>query len=175
MHKEKLAANKDIDAMMQQKLFSLALAKPVETEDPSIEKNINGKTFVVEPNAKNIETISFKFKNEKCIASIKTSEGVYEINFGEGEWQYSETTMHGPYLVSAAKGNLTGLPLFKIAGDYDWKNESTLELVLRYIESPHTETITCSFDRNKIQMEIKNSFKTNGVAQSIMVKGEVKE
>ena len=68
--------------------------------------------------------------------------------------------MHGPYLVNA-KNSLTGLPPFKIAGDYTWMDANTLKLVLRFIESPHTETLLCHFNGSSITVEIQRSFNTN--------------
>ena len=46
----------------------------------------------------------------------------------------------------------------KIDGSYTWKDDNTLELILRYIESPHTETFTCHFDNGKLTMEVARSF-----------------
>jgi hypothetical protein len=43
---------------------------------------------------------------------------------------------------------------------------------LRYIESPHTEAITCHFDQNKILVEIQNSFQP---AAKQVLKGELTE
>ena len=70
----------------------------------------------------------------------------------------STTTMHGPNLVAGAKNNLNGLPAFITDGSYSWKDDKTLELTLRFTESPHTYTYVCSFDGNKISMNIKTSF-----------------
>jgi hypothetical protein len=60
--------------------------------------------------------------------------------------------------LSKAKANLAGLPPLKVAGSYTWGDEHTLQLVLRYIESPHTETMICHFNENIISLEIHNSF-----------------
>jgi hypothetical protein len=38
------------------------------------------------------------------------------------------------------------------------EDEKTLELTLRYIESPHTETITFIFEGNKVTIETIYSF-----------------
>jgi hypothetical protein len=46
----------------------------------------------------------------------------------------------------------------KITAGYTWKDANTLELVLRYIESPHTENFTCHFNDNKLMMEASRSF-----------------
>jgi hypothetical protein len=41
---------------------------------------------------------------------------------------------------------------------YNWKDDHTLELIIRYIESPHTMTILCYFGGDEMTAEIHNSF-----------------
>lgn len=71
----------------------------------------------------------------------------------KGQWQTGETTKCGPNLFS----NKVGLSSVNIAGSYNWKDENTLELTLRYIESPHAERMACHFDQNCISVDIENS------------------
>lgn len=175
MHTTTLAADKDADKRLRDKLSSLALQKPAATEDDAIEKNIDGKTFTLAANTKKINAISFNFKKDKCIVNFVTDTATYSIGFGEGDWQYGQTTMHGPYLVAAAKNSLTNLPPFKIVGDYDWLSDKKLELVLRYIESPHTERLRCKFNGNDVEIEIENSFKTNFEPPITILKGTIKQ
>jgi hypothetical protein len=80
------------------------------------------------------------------------------VAFGDGEWHKSVTTWSGPSLVAAAVNHDVGLPAFQTAGSYHWVDDNTLELVLRYIEGPHSETFVCHFDGNNIKIEAKNSF-----------------
>ena len=141
---------------LKQKLTSLALPMPQTISASSIEKNISGKTFTIAPNDKNIKTISFLFKDNMCHLILNTDTTVYQIAFGYGRWQSGVTTRRGPYLLPDAKANLTGLPPFKVEGSYNWKDDRTLELVLRYIESPHSETLTCHFENNNITFEMQN-------------------
>ena len=143
---------------LKDKIAPLSLPKPVMSNASPTEKNITGKTFLIEPNVKNVKQLSFQFNNNVCYATILTDTAVYKISFGSGKWNPGETTMHGPYLVERAKENLKGLPPFKIDGSYNWKDDNTLELVLRYIESPHTEKLVCHFDGNKISVSMQNSF-----------------
>ncbi|MDR0835755.1 MAG: hypothetical protein LBN11_04130, partial [Tannerella sp.] len=49
-------------------------------------------------------------------------------------------------------------PPFKVSGSYRWQDEQTLTFILRYIESPHFETIDCKFDGDSIQIAYKNNF-----------------
>jgi len=60
-----------------------------------------------------------------------------------------------------------------VAGSYGWKDENTLELVLRYIESPHTETITCKFDKKNISLDFRYSNMPGNVQPEI--KGIIRE
>ncbi|HSN50339.1 MAG TPA: hypothetical protein VLR52_03830 [Bacteroidales bacterium] len=81
----------------------------------------------------------------------------YNFSFGSGKWAEGETTLLGPNLLMAAKAHFVGLGPSKVAGSFAWNDEKTLELVLRYIESPHSETIICKFDGNKIAMDLRYS------------------
>jgi CubicO group peptidase (beta-lactamase class C family) len=173
MHQNKLPADKNADAALQQKLVSRALPVPDNNPSSTTIKNINGKSFNIGPNDKHIQTMLFDFKNGFCTVKIETDTATYNLNFGSGKWQIGETTMHGPYLLNAANSQ-KGLPPFKIAGDYTWKDENTLELVLRYIQSPHTETMLCHFNGNNITVEIQRSFSTNAPGAVITLKGESK-
>ena len=82
----------------------------------------------------------------------------HAFTFGSGRWVKGETDRKGPYLVAGAKGYLEGLAPFKVAGSYAWIDENTLELQLRYIESPHTEIIRFDFSEKVAVMEFSNSF-----------------
>jgi len=66
--------------------------------------------------------------------------------------------MLGPSLVEQAKGHFIGLPPSQIAGSYNWSNQSTLEMRLRYIDSPHTLIMTYHFDGDKISADMNDSF-----------------
>jgi len=174
MHKDKLPADQNADAALQQKLASLALPVPENHPTSAMVKNINGKTFSIAPNDKHMQALSFNFKNNTCGVTVKADTATYNLNFGAGKWEKGETTMRGPYLVNA-KHSLTSLPPFKVAGDYTWIDDNTLELVMRYIESPHTETIICHFDGKNITADLKRSFNTNAPDAVVTLKGAMME
>jgi CubicO group peptidase (beta-lactamase class C family) len=157
MHDGVLPADKDGEATLQQKISSLGLIPPAKTSNPSSLAGIDGKTFTLQPNEKKVQAISFELKDDVCQATVKTDAAVYKLYFEAGRWKAGETTLLGPGLLTGTKSSFTGHPVFKTAGSYDWKDDHTLELVLRYIESPHTETMTCHFDGNNIEVDIQNS------------------
>ncbi len=173
MHMDGLPADDSIAGALKEKLSSLALPIPEKSDDPSYAANISGKTFILEPNESHNESMSFTFSDHICHLMMQNDTAVYELAFGSGEWLNGETTRRGPYLLTVAKASLTGLPPFKVAGSYIWDDENTLKLVLRYIESPHTETMICHFDQNKISVDIQYSFIPR-IFESAW-KGELKE
>ena len=171
-NKEKLPENVSAATALRQKLASLALAVPVKNNFPAAIKNFS-KTFLMQPNQSHIQNLSFNFHDTVCTVSLGTDSAVYQLAFGEDKWQMSETSKHGPSLVAATKASFSGLPPFKIAAAYSLKDEHTIELILRYIESPHTEKMLCHIDGNTIGIEITNSFEYGSKKTSL--KGIVKE
>lgn len=170
MHKNKLPADKNAENALKQKLSSLALPLPVTVSSKPFSALLSGKTAVMEPNEIKIQNISFLFNNDVCHVTLKTDRSAYSIAFGNSKWQMGETTKLGPSLVFKAKGHFAGLPPSKVAGSYCWKDENTLELTLRYIESPHTETMLCHFDQNKISVDIHNSNSSQN--EKLTIKGK---
>ena len=158
---KKLPSNPKLMANLKEKASSLYLPILSRNVHSAMESNISGKNYSMIAGEKTFEGASFEFKNDICYLSLKTDSVTHRIPFGFGKWELSETTKFGPYLVARAKANRVGLPIFKVAGSYGWKDEKTLEMTLRYIESPHTETITCTFEDEKVSVDFQNIFNKN--------------
>jgi CubicO group peptidase (beta-lactamase class C family) len=154
---EKVPENKDLAATLQQRLESLSLPKPVSGNGMGVVAQISGRTFTFEPNDRHVESANFSFADSLCNISMVVNSMPYNFSFGLGKWAEGETALLGPNLLMAAKAHFTGFGPSKVAGSFAWKNENTLELVLRYIESPHSETITCKFEGKKIAMDLRYS------------------
>lgn len=161
MQNKQLPENKKAVVALRQKLASLSLPVKNENVTASAQEKISGKKFVLEPNAQGVKSLLFDFKNSTCQLKVETDSASYAFGFNANAWQPGETTLPGPYLVSAARNNLAGLPPFKVTGEYTWLDAGTLELVLRYIESPHTETFLCRFDGNAVSVDVTPSFNSS--------------
>ena len=157
---KKLPSNAKLVASLKEKEANLALPLSGKKSNHTLESNISGRTFGIISN-KNLENVGFEFKNDNCYLFLKTDSITHTIPFGSGRWEISETTKFGPYLVAGARANRVGLAPFKVAGSYNWKDDKTLELTLRYIESPHTETIVCSFDGDRVSIDFQSIFNKN--------------
>jgi hypothetical protein len=154
--KNPLSADKKAGLALRAKLVSLALPLPVKA-DTSFTNAVSGKAFAITGNDSHITNMAFKFSDNTCTVTLKTDTTQYMLDFKSGGWQNGETTKPGPYLLAAAKANHVGLPPFKIAGSYNWKDAQTLELILRYVERPHSEKMLCHFDGDKITVDLISS------------------
>ncbi|HEY2721528.1 MAG TPA: hypothetical protein VGI82_07375, partial [Chitinophagaceae bacterium] len=169
----KLPADAVAVARLKEKINALALPLPQKNkETPGIA--ISGKNFVAVANKLHLQNISFKFSNDLCKVKFQTDGGSYSIDFSDGKWQLGETNMPGPSLTANAIENTSMLYPAKIAGSYSWKDPNTLELVLRYIESPHSEKLVCHFQDNKLTIEVMRSIDFGSNKMTIEAEGKMK-
>ncbi|HLT74980.1 MAG TPA: serine hydrolase [Ohtaekwangia sp.] len=142
--------------LLKKKLESLTLPIP---SGKAFSNTVNplGKEISLQPNDFNLEAIGFVKKADHLEVSFMTPSDRFVIPFANGNWAFSETKKHGPYLVSGARAKFAGLPPFKVAGAYFWKDDSTLQLTLRYIESPHTETFDIKFSEKTAEIVVTHS------------------
>jgi len=152
----KLASNNESLKKLTARLSSLALPVNVKQSTSNIEKSIAGKTFVLEPNEYKIESVNINFADKICHVSLKIDSITETINLETGKWRLGETYLPAPNLLM--NKILTGMLPFKIAGNYTWKDDKTLELTLRYIETAHSQLITLRFDQNNVFVSFRNTF-----------------
>ena len=151
-----LPANASRKKLLQQRLAGLAITRP-SYKTPGIPPDINHKKFALDSNDRGLKSIQFDTADSVCTLSFDTDSTNYMLRFGKEQWIPGETDRRGPYLVARAKNNRAELPPYKVTGSYGWKDDKTLELYLRYTESPHSEKILCSFEGNYLTMQIKSS------------------
>lgn len=147
----------DADDRLKKQLSGLALP-PLHAEASAADVSINGKTYTLQANERKLQSIGFSQQNGLWMVTIKDDKGSWPFSFGDGQWTRGTTGRPGPTLTSRAVNDQSGLSPFAMAGSYHWKDENTLELVLRYIESPHRETMICRFDGNNVRIEDSYSF-----------------
>ncbi len=157
MKDEKLPVNKEMSDKLAARLSSLALPLPPKSAESPLSAKVSGKEFDLTPNDRGLETLNVHFMEDRCHLTLKVNGASHTFTLGAGKWINGETVKPGPNLLRLARAHLSGLPPSKVAGCYYWKDENTLELILRYIESPHTEKITCRFDGEKIFVDIRYS------------------
>jgi hypothetical protein len=151
----KLPANTRALNLLKEKQKNLMLPA-VKAKQPAIAAQLSGKTLSLENS--DIKQLGILFKKDICQLTLISESGSYKLEFGNGKWLNGITDRKGPYLLSLAKGNQDGLAPFKISGSYQWKDDKTLELTLRYIESPHSEIFRIAFDGNTAMLDWETIF-----------------
>lgn len=165
--KTKLPEDPKSETALKAKLSNLSLL-PETGSATTFKTNKNLiKYFVLEPNENNIESISVQIRDSICHFIMKTATDSYDLYYGAGFWKTGQTNKPGPYIVSDAVENWAILSPYKVAGNFYWKDDQTLVMEMRYIESPHTETITCHIDGANITVDVERSF-DYGKKKSVM-------
>ena len=144
-------------AKLKATLQSLSL--PAATKNNVVPaENISGKQYVFAPNDVHLKRISFSFENEKCRVNLETDTANFLLSFGAAKWVADTTSKPVPSLTAGAIENTAFLYPAKTMGSYTWKDNHSLYLWLRYIESPHSEKFTIHFNENKLTIDIEKSF-----------------
>jgi hypothetical protein len=112
----------------------------------------------MDPNENHVQNITIQIKDSVCHFIMNNGNDVFNLNFGLGNWRTSQTNKPGPSALSSAKENFALLSPYKVAGNFYWKDDQTLVLEMRYLESPHSETTTCHFEGGKVTIETEFSF-----------------
>jgi len=161
MSNEKFSPNNKALSELNQKLSDLALPIYQKSESSTLEKEISGKRYDFKPNGSHIQSIRLNFSDTLVSFFLKKDNTDYQLGFSHGDWHFSETELPGPNLLP--NNNPDMLRPYKVAGSYTWLDNNSIELTLRYIESPHTETITCIFLDDKVGISMKNIFNMNKI------------
>lgn len=165
-HEGPLPEDENALTALRQKLDFLSLPIP-KKRTSTLEDEVNGQTYRFFENDLGMESVAFQVNESSLDLILRSKTTVHEIGFGSGEWVFGETTKRGPYLLQNATASMTGISPYKVAGAYTWLDDSTLELTLRYIESPHTETLICRFIGDNVVIESRHSFAPENVQYSL--------
>jgi CubicO group peptidase (beta-lactamase class C family) len=158
MHKDALPADPTSFTNLGKHLAGLALPPLVNADTQA---GIAAQKFSILPNVLGIKSISFRMVNGICRMVLEKDSALYAFNFATGKWLLGTTDMQGPSNLAYAKEDFSFLKPYKIAGSYGWQDGQTLQFKLRYIESPHSEIITCHFTNNKLVADIEYSNQGN--------------
>ncbi|MFC2089536.1 serine hydrolase domain-containing protein [Bacteroidota bacterium] len=156
MKDEALPPNKELQTRLEDRIASLVLEPPIGKEHPEKEAEISGSAFTF-AEQEEYEKVSFKFSDGQCTMKQNIGDKNFHFVFGNGKWILGETEKRGTNLLAQPEKYIVDLMPFKVAGAYRWIEPNTLELTLRYIESPHSDHYTIIFEGESILMKYTNS------------------
>ncbi|MEO6313628.1 MAG: serine hydrolase [Chitinophagaceae bacterium] len=151
-----LPANKFSNKILKDKLAGLRLVAPKSKPVSPLSASLSGKQFYMESNSMNVQNITFDFKEKETLFKLKTEKSVFEISCGIEDWILGKTSMPG-----SPTNVLFGSPLFKsewkVAASGTWKDDNTFIMIWRFFETPHSDIVTCKFDKDKLEIDYSNS------------------
>lgn len=148
-----LQEDKETLTVLKERFANLALPVPVEKPDSPLASAISGKSFKIISDHGSQGYFNFRFSGDTCHLSLEMNGEEASIAFGRGRWIESETGFPGPSLLSRP----LGFTSHRIAAAYEWKDDSTLVLTARYIESPHSIMFNFTFEADTLIMNMRLS------------------
>ena len=149
-------------AALSAKTRSLKLALPTP-KAPVVAVQVAGvRRFAIEANPSGITEVQFELKLLGCTLTIAGAKRE-SVFFAYDKWAANNEVAlpwGPPRLISGGKP--VGVPASKTAAAGVWLAENTLQLTLRYIETPHHETFTAVFSGDHVEIRFLNSLAALG-------------
>jgi hypothetical protein len=150
---------------MAKLVLPMAKGDAKQPDKPTLPKK---KQYFFPANELGILSIYLTFQDDLFRMILKTNDGSYPLFFKNKEWHFGNTHKKGPYLVDGIKGSMERLPPPQVAGSYAWLDDKTMQLKLRYIESPHAETYTLHFEGGDLTLDVEKSIDFGGKKLTII-------
>jgi hypothetical protein len=80
-----------MEALLKQKIASMALPIPVVNNQELVKSSLNGNTYGIISNTRGLKNVAVQFKNDQALLMLKTDSIMYTIPFGANKWVISET------------------------------------------------------------------------------------
>lgn len=163
-------------ADLSRRLASLALPLAQGSLTSPVQNKVRGEVFEIDPNDAGIKTVSFDFPQLPPVLALDFSFGQHGVSFHLPQQElctFRMTDENGQYAVQCGLGgwqdgicNVPGTPPkltvgnlrpCKVAASGAWKDQHTFEMIWRYYETPHHDTVTCRFEGNNVTVQFTGS------------------
>ncbi len=140
---------------------------PVQGETVSpIASQVSGRTYALDANELNLETIALNFTKAGCIVSVKTAAGEETIPCGYGAWQRGQTTtlFKQPLLFERTP----------VAASGAWTADETFTMIFRLYETPFFHTLDCHFVGDEMMIETRINISLESLKPLLLTAHSVK-
>jgi CubicO group peptidase (beta-lactamase class C family) len=146
-----LAENKAALQQLTQNLKSLGYEPPKMNTHSPLEPTISGKDYLLDRNVFNAKSVSFSFKDDKCLFTLK-EEGKPDILITGGLNYWIREGNRKPEahsLFSLRRIDFDSI----VAASATWKDDQTLILTWRFIETVHGDSLICTFNGDQVRIQ----------------------
>ncbi len=151
MENTNLPENKDELNQLRKDLKSLKYVPPQMQKSSPVAASVSGKKFLLGQNEFNTKSVTFGFTGDHCIFTVKEdAKPDIVITHGMNYWireGNEKPLVHS--LFSLRRIDFDSI----VAASATWKDENTLLLTWRFIETTHGDQLTCIFDKDKLTIK----------------------
>ncbi len=137
---------------------SLKMVTPPTQPLPAGMTGVSGKRFAIQGNEAGIESVSFTFEGDSTRFRLWDANGEHQVDCGNGAWIRGEARMPmmQPSMQEILFNKRVQAPV-KLAAHGNWKDPETFVMTWQYLETPHSNTVTCAFHGDELQMDVITS------------------
>ena len=116
---------------------------------------VSGKEFVLDENDHKVKSVSFNFKGDKCVFTVRQeNKKDIQITCGINRWYIGDNKKpDASSLFSKLRIDFDSV----VAASAGWKDAHTLILNWRTLETTHHDNLTCTFENDKITISFLHS------------------
>jgi len=164
LQKDGLSANSAANEKLKNKENSLQVKFAPGKNSSSITNTISSKKFILDNNALGAKALTFNFTNGICELTASYENGDRKLSFGMNKW---EKQRNGILLNTQLPFPVSSLPnvVSPVAANATWKDEKTLYLEIRPVETVTGDSITCTFTNDTIKLVFLDSVARGGKGQ----------
>ena len=146
MQSEALPDNAAAYDALTNKLSSLDIAPLAGQATVAITSQVSGRTYAVDANERNIETITMNFDELGCTLNIKTPKIDETMRYSSGEWTQGQTSLFDDRRFSGPQNMM-------VSGA--WTADDTYTTIVRLVETPFYLTTTYRFAGDDLDIVAK--------------------
>jgi hypothetical protein len=143
---------------LRSRTATLQMVTPPAQSVPAGMSSVSGKRFTIKDNEASIRTVSFSFDQDSTYFRLWDGDGEHQIVCGNGAWKRNEAQMPvmQPSMQEILFNKKVQAPV-KLAAHGYWKDSQTFIMTWQYLETPHSNTVTCVFQGDDLQMDVTTS------------------
>lgn len=136
---------------LRDELNDLVLPPPTLERGSTLAGSLSGKTFLLDKNQFNATAVAFVFTSDKVIFTL-TEEGKPDIviSCGINQWWIKGNRKPSAHSLFSLRRIDFDSPVAASAG---WKDNQTLVLTFRFLEAIHGDSLTCTFDQDRLRIQ----------------------
>ena len=156
LQKGKLATNNSANQQLKTKEVALQVKFAKLATTTATTDVVKGKKFVLDSNSLGAKAVTFNFNNDIGEVIVNYDEGDRKLTFSMDKWEKDKNgvlrNLQLPFPVKSLP-NVTS----PVAANATWNDEHTLYLEIRPVETVTSDSLTCRFSDNSVQITFLTS------------------